>query len=298
MRVAVVGTLKTQERELTLRTYPNLRLQFASKGHRSRSDDQWIANSDRIIIMSKHVGHGVMQKLDKKKTIFINGGLQQAQEALINLNDSVFAEESVSARASLKEREQNHVAKGDESMAYDEATDFKTAFMTAKEGDVLVFKRPRTITQKTWEGRVGVARSYYKRLKGIITSAPEWKDGTATMLIEKTPEAKPENHKPVITPREAAEMADENLNPLVDVVATPPAPPKTSTVTQLFRDQETTQPMPTTEAPAAVPVAAADRQFWKEVYLQSMRNSPGSPAAFHSQTADLAYDLLVTKMGG
>ncbi len=176
MRVAVVGMLGRQEKEIDQALYPNLNIRFANNGTKyGLNYMDLLSKVDRIFVMTKFVSHALTQNIDRSKAVYINGGFGRLKESLATLNATANIIAPASIAAAPPKQEEDDVT---------EKFDFNTPMKNAKVGDVLSFARPPKVTLAAWETRVMQMRSYNKRKKGIHSEQVQG-DGKIDVLITK-----------------------------------------------------------------------------------------------------------------
>jgi hypothetical protein len=275
MKVLIVGGLPRQEQLIPLHEYPHLDVRFANKGSKYGLSEDF-SKADRVLVMTKFVSHALTDRLDRSKSVLIRGGFGKVKAALANLNDTARALNVESHAAANTPVYHEETDEGDDDMAA--KNDF-TPLKSAKEGDLLIFKRPPTMTIARWENNIQVARSYYKNTFGRITEC-EFKDGVAHLLVTKVEEvadgaAKRRGRKPGVPQ---------------------PRPPK-PVVTEAEAAEDMEHDFATARRGAIIATTGQDRQFWMDVYLSAMRNNPGVGAEFHATYANTALDSLRAKLG-
>lgn len=255
MKVAIVGMLGRQEKEIPVHEYRNLDIRFGNKGRKyGMGNSALFSQVDRIFVMTKFVSHSLTETLDRSKTTLIHGGFNKLRDALQVLNTTARLEEQAHKPVlTMAEAEEEQEMK---------RLDFNI-LKDAKPGDVFEFPRPPTLTLDKWELRIAQTRTYYKTNHGVITDKPVFKDNGRVELL--------------VTERRSKTAPAEDVK--TDTLAGPA--PATAT-----------EPA----SPARVQPYSVDRQFWMDVYLQSMRNNPGNAPSWHKEAADAAVTALWNKL--
>lgn len=258
MRVVIVG-LKPAEASQIQREYRGrLRLRIF---HSDTNRKAWIVadaatKADHTFVMTHFVAHKIIELLDNKMVTPIHGGMAKLREALNVLVKHLPTRPPKPVHKDVPHQEEPAMPRG-------AGTNDFSKLKTAKVGDVLVFKRPPTTSIVKFEKQVSAARSYHRNKNGVVTSQ-EFHDGEMHVLIEDRV-AVGETKPPETTP-----------------------PPETEEpkITVQYTDRPPTSPVPPHDI---------YRQFWMDVFLQSMRNRPSDDAHLHAGQANASLDALRDK---
>jgi hypothetical protein len=184
MRICVIGLLPAQAQEVKS-SFPDHDLTFLPR-ERERETSDFAKRSDKVAIMRKFIPHSVQDQIPMRKRAIISGGVTSLKTWLSQQPTPVKLEarsvKTIKFIEPASNQDQNDMANGKKKSMY--GIDYATALKKAKEGDVLVFNRPRTQSRDKWVAGFSVMKSYYKMKVGILFEV-ELKGDEARLLVTK-----------------------------------------------------------------------------------------------------------------
>lgn len=159
MKVVIIGAHEKQVR--LMGDFPYLDIRCANKSaHHGAGESALYKQADRLLVMTKFISHGLFDKLDREKVIYVNGGITRARDILTTLN----------AVARIAKQPVTTEQEDEEDMAARERTfDFKP-LRYAKVGEQFVFTKPHDLPVDGFKLAIEQGRSYYKRNYGVLST--------------------------------------------------------------------------------------------------------------------------------
>lgn len=253
MNIGILGLLPEQVRQVQLE-FPAHALRFLSKDRQSETGT-FAKGCDKVVLMTKFIGHDMQDRVPPSKRLFVNGGIVGLRRELQKMPTP--ARDVTPAKASPLTL----------PPANADAVDW-SPLDNAQVGDVVRIARPSRVSIKLFEGRVTAGRSYRKKTRGIVTTAHKMVDGFAVMTVKAVGKAP--------TPDAVATIETGPPD------ATPPTAPQENAAMQIA--VEVQRPL------SVSPTLAHPREsaFWQSVFVETMRQWPGAPIDTIAARADEA----------
>lgn len=196
MKIGVVGLLSDQAQRVQ-HDFPMHDLRFFSK---DRGDmDAFIAGVEKVVLMTKFIGHSMQDKVPMRKRVLLTGGETKLKDWLKTAPGKVIT--VTPPQPAVDTIKESAMPRGKPM------TDW-SFLKKHKVGDNVVIKRPPHLTADSWQQKIDAGRSYYKTKHGIHTT-PKLVAGGVQLTITKVEEVAKKSSKrsvvtdaPVTTPAE------------------------------------------------------------------------------------------------